>query len=82
MNIQKKKEAFGIRLLKNIRKHWILYLMVTPVVLYYIIFSYVPMYGVLLAFKEYEIKKGILGSPWVLNISDVSSAPMILSVCL
>lgn len=65
MNIQKKKEAFGIRLLKNIRKHWILYLMVTPVVLYYIIFSYVPMYGVLLAFKEYEIKKGILGSPWV-----------------
>ena len=65
MNIQKKKEAFGIRLLKNIRKHWILYLMVTPVVLYYIIFSYVPMYGVLLAFKEYEIKKGILGSSWV-----------------
>ena len=33
--------------------------------LYYIIFSYVPMYGVLLAFKDYKIKLGILGSPWV-----------------
>ena len=35
------------------------------VMLYYIIFSYVPMYGVLLAFKDYKIKLGILGSPWV-----------------
>ena len=65
MNITAKKESFGARLLKNMRKNWILYLMITPVLLYYIIFSYVPMYGVLLAFKEYEIKKGILGSPWV-----------------
>lgn len=65
MNKQGKKEAFGVRLLKNVKKNWILYLMVTPVVLYYIIFSYVPMYGVLLAFKDYQIKKGILGSPWV-----------------
>ena len=39
--------------------------MITPVLLYYIIFSYVPMYGVLLAFKDYKIKLGILGSPWV-----------------
>lgn len=65
MNITAKKEAFGARLLKNVRKNWILYLMITPVLLYYIIFSYVPMYGVLLAFKDYKIKLGILGSPWV-----------------
>ena len=65
MNITAKKESFGARLLKNMRKNWILYLMITPVLLYYIIFSYVPMYGVLLAFKDYKIKLGILGSPWV-----------------
>lgn len=65
MNIQQKKESFGIRLLKNVKKNWILYLMITPVLLYFIIFSYVPMYGVLLAFKDYKIKLGILGSPWV-----------------
>ena len=39
--------------------------MVLPVVVYYILFSYVPMSGVQLAFKEYVIKKGIWGSPWV-----------------
>ena len=65
MKITEKKESFGARLLKNMRKNWILYLMITPVLLYYIIFSYVPMYGVLLAFKDYKIKLGILGSPWV-----------------
>ena len=65
MNITAKKESFGARLLKNMRKNWILYLMITPALLYYIIFSYVPMYGVLLAFKDYKIKLGILGSPWV-----------------
>lgn len=65
MNITAKKGSFGARLLKNIRKNWILYLMITPVLLYYIIFAYVPMYGVLLAFKDYKIKLGILGSPWV-----------------
>ena len=39
--------------------------MILPIVAYYIIFAYVPMYGVTLAFKDYIIKKGILGSPWV-----------------
>ena len=33
--------------------------------LYFIIFKYVPMYGILLAFKKYRISKGIWGSPWV-----------------
>lgn len=39
--------------------------MFIPVLVYYIIFSYIPMYGVTLAFKKYKISKGILGSPWV-----------------
>ena len=60
-----KKKSFRARLAKNIRKSWILYVMMLPVVLYYIIFAYAPMYGVQLAFKNYKIKLGIMGSPWV-----------------
>ncbi|WP_245773134.1 ABC transporter permease [Paenibacillus catalpae] len=39
--------------------------MMLPVIAYYIIFHYVPMYGALIAFKEYSPMKGILGSDWV-----------------
>lgn len=49
----------------DIKRNYILYLMILPVVIYYIIFAYVPMYGIQLAFKDYIIKKGIWGSPWV-----------------
>lgn len=59
------KKSFGARLAKNIRKNWILYAMMLPVVIYYIVFAYAPMYGVQLAFKKYKIKLGIMGSPWV-----------------
>ena len=44
--------------------HWQLYLMMIPAVAYIIIFAYVPMYGILMAFKDFSLKKGILGSPW------------------
>ena len=39
--------------------------MVIPVLLWYAIFCYLPMYGVTLAFKTYTYKGGIFGSPWV-----------------
>lgn len=42
-----------------------IYIMLIPVVLYYIIFHYAAMYGMIIAFKEYSVGKGILGSPWV-----------------
>lgn len=57
--------SFWSRLAKNIRKNWILYLMILPPVIYYLVFSYGPMYGIQLAFKNYQTKKGIWGSPWV-----------------
>lgn len=40
-------------------------LLIFPVLLYYLIFHYIPMYGVLISFKKFEPLKGILGSPWV-----------------
>jgi putative aldouronate transport system permease protein len=55
-----------IRLLKeDVRKNRAIYMMVLPVVLFYFIFRYVPMYGTIIAFKDYSVLKGILGSDWV-----------------
>ncbi|MBO5071196.1 MAG: sugar ABC transporter permease [Roseburia sp.] len=39
--------------------------MILPVVVWFLIFCYRPMYGVLMAFKDYKVKLGIMGSPWV-----------------
>ena len=44
--------------------HWQLLLMVLPALIYLLIFHYKPMYGVVIAFKNYKFKLGILGSPW------------------
>lgn len=46
------------------RDKW-LYLMLVPVLAYYIIFKYVPMYGLVMAFKDYNVFKGINASTWV-----------------
>ncbi|MDQ6423477.1 ABC transporter permease subunit [Paenibacillus sp. LHD-117] len=50
---------------KKIKQYRLLLLMMVPAVIYYITFHYLPMYGVLLAFKDFKILKGIMGSPWV-----------------
>ena len=50
---------------RDFKKNWSLYLIVLPVVAYYIIFAYMPMYGAVIAFKSFSLKYGILGSPWV-----------------
>ena len=55
-----KKENFFQRLWANMKKNWILYVMILPVALYYIIFAYMPMYGIQLAFKDYHVKQGIM----------------------
>ncbi|GGI46397.1 sugar ABC transporter permease [Paenibacillus marchantiophytorum] len=49
----------------SMRKHWDLYALLLPVIVYFIIFHYIPMYGVQIAFKEFIASKGINGSPWV-----------------
>lgn len=50
---------------KHIKKYKILYLMLLPAIIWYIVFRYIPMAGVSLAFKEYHYNKGVFGSPWV-----------------
>ena len=63
--VKGKKMSFFQRLWENMKKNWILYAMILPVAVYYIIFAYAPMYGIQLAFKDYQVKEGIMGSPWV-----------------
>ena len=55
---------FKVRFARDLRKNYSLYLLVLPVVAFYIIFHYLPMYGAIIAFKNYSPGKGILGSPW------------------
>jgi putative aldouronate transport system permease protein len=49
---------------KGYKKYGALTLMLAPVIIYFIIFKYVPMYGITMAFKDYKLSLGILGSPW------------------
>ena len=58
-----KKERWNLK--QDFRKRWQLYLMLLLPVLYIIIFCYVPMGGIVIAFKDYSFRKGILGSDWV-----------------
>lgn len=51
--------------LKPYREHWQLFLMLLPGFLVLLLFCYYPMYGVLIAFKDFKMIKGITGSEWV-----------------
>jgi putative aldouronate transport system permease protein len=46
-------------------RQWELQLMVIPALIFIFIFNYIPMYGVLMAFQDYNIFQGFLASPWV-----------------
>ena len=63
MNAVKKRDLLKTNAKKTI-KAWQLYVLLIPALLWAIIFAYYPMYGVVIAFKDYKIRAGILGSPW------------------
>lgn len=46
-------------------RHWPVYLMALPVLIYFIIFNYIPMSGIIMAFQRFSIKKGIFGSTFI-----------------
>ncbi|MBE5041028.1 ABC transporter permease [Ructibacterium gallinarum] len=60
-----KGNSFAVRVKKDFLRNKYVYLMAIPVLLYYIAFCYMPMYGAIIAFKNYKIVDGILGSEWV-----------------
>lgn len=62
--ISKRNSPFN-NLGNNVKKSKYLILMIIPAIIYYLVFCYGPMYGILIAFKEYYPKKGIMGSEFV-----------------
>lgn len=59
------KESYGARCKKDFFINWKLYLIFLPILAFYIIFSYIPMYGAIIAFKDFSPQYGIWGSHWV-----------------
>lgn len=66
------------RILKQMRNDWLLYLLLVPVLAWYIIFCYLPMAGVTLAFRDYSYKGGLWGSEWIglANFTKMFSDPL------
>jgi len=61
---QKNKNSLWVR----IRQHKLYYMLIAPGILFYIIWHYIPMFGIIIAFKDispYESVMGIINSPWV-----------------
>ena len=65
LQVKYEKESFFTRLGRNIKQHPWLYLMILPALAYFIIFHYLPMYGVVIAFQDYHPIRGIANSSWV-----------------
>ncbi|NOU66161.1 ABC transporter permease subunit [Paenibacillus sp. LMG 31461] len=59
------RPSFGKRAVSDFRKNKTIYLMLLPVVLYYLVFHYAPMYGLQIAFKDYSPMKGLTESQWI-----------------
>lgn len=47
------------------RDNWQLYILVLPAIIYFVVFNYLPLYGIQIAFKDYKAVDGIAGSAWV-----------------
>ncbi|MGN0169065.1 MAG: ABC transporter permease [Acetatifactor sp.] len=53
------------RFLQAMKNNWQLYILILPAVVYFIVFNYLPLYGIQIAFKDYKAVSGIAGSAWV-----------------
>ncbi|MFD2612444.1 ABC transporter permease [Paenibacillus gansuensis] len=58
------RPAINVKSLHRLSSSWQLYVLLLPALLYLILFQYVPMYGVTIAFKDFSPMKGIFGSEW------------------
>lgn len=65
LSVKSKAQFKRKKTLKKIFRSWELYLFILPAFLYFFIFHYVPLYGILIAFKDYVPTLGVWGSQWV-----------------
>ncbi len=59
------KGSFSYRFKRDMKKNYSLYILMIPVFVFYILFMYKPMYGILMAFQDFDIRAGIGGSEWI-----------------
>ncbi|MGG4129249.1 ABC transporter permease subunit [Paenibacillus illinoisensis] len=59
-----RRSTFAYRI-QNIKRHWLLLVMILPGIIYLFINNYLPMLGIIIAFKNVNFAKGIWGSDWV-----------------
>lgn len=65
-NLERRRRApLHRRVAYHMRQYWQLWVLVLPAIVFVAVFAYVPMYGVQLAFREYDITKGLTGGKWV-----------------
>ena len=64
LNPTSKKQKFK-EFMNTIYKHKFFYIILIPSIVLLLIFAYRPMYGIVIAFKNFSPRKGIMGSPWV-----------------
>lgn len=62
---RRKELSYMRRLIRNIQGYPMFYIMILPVVAYFIVFKYVPIFGNIIAFKNYRPARGFFGSNWV-----------------
>lgn len=68
-----KRQTWG----RDLKMNWQLYLIAIPIILFFAVFNYAPMFGLVMAFEDYKPVRGILGSQWVWfqNFIDFFTAP-------
>lgn len=62
---EERARRYFIELAEDLRRDWMLYLLLAPMIVWFLLFLYKPMYGLQIAFKDYSLWKGVMGSPWV-----------------
>lgn len=80
--IDRRSNTRSSKWMTNLRRYKFMYLLFIPTIIYFIVFAYIPFYGLTIAFKKYMAFKGIWGSPWVGfdNFQYIFSSEKFLSV--
>lgn len=75
--INKRNHSYKMRL---IRRNWAIYLIFLPILLWFVVFRYVPLFGIVIAFKDYSVLSGVFDSKWVgfMNFSQVFASDVFL----
>ncbi|MEG0757686.1 MAG: hypothetical protein RR505_04705, partial [Raoultibacter sp.] len=65
MNVSLQQNVRWKQIKRGYIQNWRLYIMLIPVIAYFILFHYLPMYGITLAFKQFDARLGIFSDEWV-----------------